>query len=108
MNQYEAVLSGQRGTRYAVNYNKDHLALDASTKTVLLASGVLADIALMEPNGYSGTTASDVAEVTGLSREEAQEALLLLAQLGALHANDDVALHFRLPSKVLDPADNSD
>lgn len=107
MNQYEMVLSGQRGTRYAVNYNRDHLAVSGSTKVVLLAAGALADIALMEPHGYSGTTASDVSEITGLSREDAQGELVLLAQVGALHVDGDVALHFRLPSKVLDPADDS-
>lgn len=108
MNAYETVLSGQRAVRYAVAYNRDHFAASVNSRMVLLAAGALTDMALMDPNGYSGTSAHDIADVTGLGIGEVEQELRALTDSGVFFIAAGVPVRFRFPNRVLDPANEDD
>lgn len=98
MNAYETVLSGQLGVRYAIAYNRDE-SPSPVVASVMLAAGALADIDLMGPSGYNGSSDGEIAEVTGLDEDAVLASLRVLTSSGAL-VRASMPDRFRLPESA--------
>ena len=98
------------GAAYALRLTADRRPLHPSgrltplSRAVILAAGALADRDLHGPNGYSGHTADEVAEVTGHAPALVHRAMVGAARVGDL-TREQATDRFRIPETAFNPED---
>lgn len=74
--------------------------LPRNERAVLLAMGAHADVMLLSPNGYSGTTAGDLSAILNVSPSTALGVLRALVKVGAVEWSQLPARYGHRPARI--------